>query len=368
MINLRILFCFVLMALSTTLQAERFVVESEGTALKTAELPYSVYEARAISNALQLVLHTGAQSLDSFSLVENGKVLFDQISAQSNVQIAGYRVLSTKDHGDKVSARLKILLLPENQNETQISCRQPNNLDLAFKWQGLSIKKSMPFWVRFDELSLTHTIGAMMAANRKFNFQENNSERSTTSSGYSLYENENENTPKRSIPNYLLTLSLDLDVKTTNVIQRKKVLLVKAKSELFRKSKALNGTETKTEMEIEKSGMFVGGSNSRRRDLESIQEAVFKLAVESITQTLNHLECMNFTGKIKLKNGNLEIDYGLQDGLSPDDIFSSIQSGTQQYYFTVKQMNNTSTTLHALTQGKTGKSFDGLNIKLLERY
>ena len=366
MINLRILFCFVLMALSTTLQAERFVVESEGTALKTAELPYSVYEARAISNALQLVLHTGAQSLDSFSLVENGKVLFDQISAQSNVQIAGYRVLSTKDHGDKVSARLKILLLPENQNETQVSCRQPNNLDLAFKWQGLSIKKSMPFWVRFDELSLTHTIGAMMAANRKFNFQENNSERSTTSSGYSLYENEN--TPKRSIPNYLLTLSLDLDVKTTNVIQRKKVLLVKAKSELFRKSKALNGTETKTEMEIEKSGMFVGGSNSKRRDLESIQEAVFKLAVESITQTLNHLECMNFTGKIKLKNGNLEIDYGLQDGLSPDDIFSSIQSGTQQYYFTVKQMNNTSTTLHALTQGKTGKSFDGLNIKLLERY
>ena len=364
--NLQILFCFVLIALSTTLRAERFVVESEGTALKTAELPYSVYEARAISNALQLVLHTGAQSLDSFSLVENGKVLFDQISAQSNVQIAGYRVLSTKDHGDKVSARLKVLLLPENQNETQISCRQPNNLDLAFQWQGLSIKKSMPFWVQFDELSLTQTIEAMMAANRKFNFQENNSDRSTTSSSYSLYENEN--TPKRSIPNYLLTLSLDLDVKTSNVIQRKKVLLVKAKSELFRKSKALNATETKTDMEIEKSAMFVGGSNSRRRDLESIQEAVFELAVESITKTLHQLECMNFSGKIKLKNENLEIDYGLQDGLSPDDIFSSIQSGTQQYYFTVKQMNNTSTTLHALTQGKTGKSFDGLSIKLLDRY
>jgi len=364
--NLRILFCFVLMALSTSLQAERFVVESEGTALKTAELPYSVYEARAISNALQLVLQTGAQSLDSFSLVENGKVLFDQISAQSNVQIAGYRVLSTKDHGDKVSARLEILLLPENQNETQISCRQPNNLDLAFKWQGLSIKKSLPFWVQFDELSLTQTIEAMMAANPKFNFQENNSDRSSTSSSYSLYESGN--TPKRSIPNYLLTLSLDLDAKTTHVIQRKKVLVVKAKSELFRKSKALNGTETKTEMEIEKSGMFVAGSNSRRRDLESIQEAVFELAVGSITQTLHHLECMNFSGKIKLKNENLEIDYGLQDGLSPDDIFSSVQSGTQQYYFTVKQMNNTSTTLHALTQGKTGKYFDGLSIKLLERY
>ena len=354
------------MALTTTLHAERFVVESEGTARKTAELPYSVYEARAISKALHSVLQTGAQSLDSFSVVENGKVLFDQISAQSNVQIAGYRVLSTTDHGDKVSARLEILLLPTDQNETQISCRQPNNLDLVFEWQGFYEKKSLPFWVKFDELSLTQTIEAIMATDSKFNLQKNNSDHFTTSSSYSLYETEN--TPKRSIPNYLLTLSLDLDVKTTNVIQRKKVLLVKAKSELFRKSKALNGTETKTEIELEKSGMFVGGSNSRRRDLESIQEAVFKLAVESISQTLHHLECMDFSGEIKLKNENLEIDYGLQDGLSPDDIFSSILSGTQQYYFTVKQMNNTSTTLHALTQGKIGKSFDGLSIKLLERY
>ena len=364
--NLPILFCFVLMALSTTAHAERFVVESEGTALKTAELPYSVYEARAISNALQLVLQTGAQSLDSFSLVENGKVLFDQISAQSNVQIAGYRVLSTKDHGDKVSARLEILLLPENQNESQISCRQPDNLDLAFKWQGFSIKKSLPFWVQFDQLSLTQTIADMMANNSKFNFQESNPYRSTTSSSYSLYENEN--APVRSTPNYLLTLALDLDVKTTNVLQRKKVLSVKAKSELLRKSQALNGAESKTEIEIEKSGMFVSGSNSMRRDSESIQAAVFELALESITQTLQHLECVDFSGKIKLKNKNLEIDYGLQDGLSPDDIFSSLQSGTQQYYFTVKQMNNTSTTLHALTQGKTGKFFDGLSIKLLERY
>ena len=364
--NLPILFCFVLMALSTTAHAERFVVESEGTALKTAELPYSVYEARAISNALQLVLQTGAQSLDSFSLVENGKVLFDQISAQSNVQIAGYRVLSTKDHGDKVSARLEILLLPENQNESQISCRQPDNLDLAFKWQGFSIKKSLPFWVQFDQLSLTQTIAAMMANNSKFNFQEINPYRSTTSSSYSLYENEN--APVRSTPNYLLTLALDLDVKTTNVLQRKKVLSVKAKSELLRKSQALNGAESKTEIEIEKSGMFVSGSNSTRRDSESIQAAVFELALESITQTLQHLECVDFSGKIKLKNKNLEIDYGLQDGLSPDDIFSSLQSGTQQYYFTVKQMNNTSTTLHALTQGKTGKSFDGLSIRLLERH
>ena len=98
------------------MNADRLIVEAEGTAFKTASLPNSVYQARAISNALKSALQSGAQSLDSFSLVENGKVLFDQISAQSNVQIAGYRVLSTKDHGNKLSARLEILLLPSRKN------------------------------------------------------------------------------------------------------------------------------------------------------------------------------------------------------------------------------------------------------------
>ena len=92
-----------LLALAGTVNADRLIVEAEGTAFKTASLPNSVYQARAISNALKSALQSVAQSLDSFSLVENGKVLFDQISAQSNMQIAGYRVLSTKDHGNKLS-------------------------------------------------------------------------------------------------------------------------------------------------------------------------------------------------------------------------------------------------------------------------
>ena len=83
------------MALSTSLQAERFVVESEGTAIKTAELPYSVYEARAISKALHLVLQTGAQSLDSFSLVENGKVLLT--TTLTKAELAGLQVIMNHD-------------------------------------------------------------------------------------------------------------------------------------------------------------------------------------------------------------------------------------------------------------------------------
>ena len=92
--------------LSSAATADELLVEVSGSALKTAELPNNVYEARAIDNALQSIVQSGAQSLESFSLVENGKVLFDQISTQSNIKIAGYRVISTNDLGDKLTVTL----------------------------------------------------------------------------------------------------------------------------------------------------------------------------------------------------------------------------------------------------------------------
>ena len=356
-----------LLAFSGTVNADRLIVEAEGTAFKTASLPNSIYQARAISNALKSALQSGAQSLDSFSLVENGKVLFDQISAQSNMQIAGYRVLSTKDHGNKLSARLEILLLPTKKNATLNNCRQPISLDIGFKWKGFSTKKTLPFWMQFDELSLKKEIEDSIASDVKFNIKYDNSRNSEAPSNYSLYEIGNG--PTVSIPKYLVTIALNFDTtESANPIQRKKHLVVTAKSELFRKTQIINWVELQTEVEIEKSGVFVNNSISKRKGLDNIQAAVSDLALETIAQTLQHLDCKNFNGKIKLRNRTLEIDYGFQDGLLASDIFSSVQAGTTQYYFTVKQMGANSTTLHALSQDKDGQIFDGLNIRLLERF
>ena len=95
MYKILILISLALTAISSNLFAEEIVIQAEGNALKTATLPNHVYEARAIADALQSVVQSAAQSLGSFSLVENGRVVFDQISTQSNIKIAGYRVLPT---------------------------------------------------------------------------------------------------------------------------------------------------------------------------------------------------------------------------------------------------------------------------------
>ena len=59
----------------------------------------------------------------------------------------------------------------------------------------------------------------------------------------------------------MVTFALNFDTTdSANPIQRKKHLIVTAKSELLRKTQIINWVELKTELEIEKSGVF--GNNS----------------------------------------------------------------------------------------------------------
>ena len=367
MYRFRILISLILLVLSNALIAGELIVEAEGTAIKTAALPNDVYEARAIADALQSIMQSGAQSLGSFSLVENGKVVFDQISAQSNIRIAGYRVLSTKDHGNKFSARLEVLILPLGKNEIALTCRQPVELDIALNWRGVSLKKSLPFWMEIDEQSIKRKIAVTITADEKFNISQRNPTSLDVTSNYSLYESGNSAVP--SAPTYTITVGLDLDIKNyTNLLQREKILIVNAKSELNRGPQVINSTHIKADIELDKRGILINSRNSGRKNLEKIQREITTLAQRSVVQTLKQLECKNFSSNINYKNKTLQIDFGLQDGLLDSDIFSSSEAGTKQYYFTVKEMGNNSTTLHSLSQDTNSKLFDGLSIKLLERF
>ena len=348
------------------LVADELRVKAEGTSIKTAALPPNVYEARAIANALQSIVQSGAQSLGSFSLVENGRVLFDQISAQSNIRIAGYRVISTKDHGNKFSARVEALLMPSNTEEVPLQCRQPMGLDIALQWKGVTVKKSIPFWMQIDEQSIKRKLEAETTADGKFNIKKPNRTAPDVRSDYSLYKVDASIPPA---PPYTVTVGLDFDIKNySNSLQRKKVLIVSAESELIREFQVIKSTLLKKEITLSRRIILSNNTNSGRKQLENIQRVVNLLAQEAIAQTLQQLECKNFKSRIKYKNKKLQIKYGLQDGLLSTDIFSSSTTGTKQHYFTVKEMGSNSTTLHTLSQDANVKSFDGLHIKLLERF
>jgi DNA-binding HxlR family transcriptional regulator len=369
MTKFKTLIALIAIVLSSTATADELLVEVSGSASKTAGLPNSIYEARAIANALQSIVQSGAQSLESFSLVENGKVLFDQISTQSDVKIAGYRIKSTKKSGDKFTATLEVLLIPAGNKKNRLSCRQPENLDIAILWKGIKIKKSMPFWLSFDQAALLREVTNQVSLDGKFNLTQKSIRQDNANSGYSLYEVNDAGVSKTSDPKYSIALSLELDTtEYANPLQREKTLVVKATSDLIRKGKIVNSVTHQTDASLDKHMLFTVGNTSGRKSLGDIRNSVVALANKTVSQVLQKLECKNFVSKVTFANQAINIDYGLQDGLLPSDIFNSIGPEGKQYYFTVKEMKNNYTTLHSLSEDTTEKLFDGMSIKLLERF
>ena len=369
MSKLKILISIIAVMLVSPSTADERLVEADGTAMNTAEMPNHVFEARAIANALQSVVDTGAQYLDSFSLVENGQVLFDQVSTQSNIKIAGYRVVSTKDHGKKISVRLQVLLLPLGGDANAPTCRQPSDLGIALAWHGISVRKSLPYWMQIDGKSILRQVTAQVNSDGKFKVSPGPSTNSLDESSYSLYEKSSDVQSSNTNPKYTASLKLELDIiNNSNLLAKSKTLIIKVKSDLSRKTQLINSTELEADIEFDKRGLYAGTQFSGRKNLENIQNDISVLAQRAVAETLQELECKNFRSPIKYKSKTLSIDFGLRDGLLESDIFSSAEPGMKQYYFTVKEMKHNSTTLYALSRDTKAKLFDGLSIQLLERF
>ena len=68
-------------------------VVSEGVAAITSNIHVKEYRKRAIENALQNIAFEREQALTSFTIIENGQLLLDQVRSTSRAGILSYKVL-----------------------------------------------------------------------------------------------------------------------------------------------------------------------------------------------------------------------------------------------------------------------------------
>ena len=223
--------------------------------------------------------------------------------------------------------------------------------------------------MQIDGKSILRQVTAQVNADGKFKVSPGPSNNSSDASSYSLYEKPSDSQSSNTNPKYTASLKLELDIiNNSNLLAKSKTLIITAKSDLSRKTQLINSTELQADIEFDKRGLYAGTQFSGRKNLENIQNDISALAQRAVAETLQELECKNFRSPIKYKSKTLSIDFGLRDGLLESDIFSSAEPGMKQYYFTVKEMKNNSTTLYALSRDTKAKLFDGLSIQLLERF
>ena len=93
------------------------LIRSDGTAVITSQIDVSEYRKRAIEDALQNIsLQTGIE-LNSFSLIENGKILMDQVQSVSTSNILEYKILSEKVEANNFHVTLEALIQDNKRHD-----------------------------------------------------------------------------------------------------------------------------------------------------------------------------------------------------------------------------------------------------------
>ena len=69
-------------------------IVSEGVAAITSNIQIEEFRKRAIENALQNIAFEREQALTSFTIIENGQMLLDQVRSTSKAGILSYKILN----------------------------------------------------------------------------------------------------------------------------------------------------------------------------------------------------------------------------------------------------------------------------------
>ena len=97
------------LVLSNSSQAANLVT-THGVAAITSNLDKNLFRTRAIENALQNLISQGSQTVDSFSIVENGQVLIDQVHLASKLGVQEYSVVKEEIKGKFYHVSLNVVV------------------------------------------------------------------------------------------------------------------------------------------------------------------------------------------------------------------------------------------------------------------
>jgi hypothetical protein len=130
-------------------------VISEGFATITSSVNSKEYRKRAIENALQNIALEREQALTSFTIIENGQMLLDQVRSTSKTGVVSYKILQEAKRNTTYYVKIEAVVRDADQyrdsRDNAVICRKTNlpaiDLDLALRidrqqfppWMDLNI-------------------------------------------------------------------------------------------------------------------------------------------------------------------------------------------------------------------------------------
>ena len=325
------------LVLSNSSQAANLVT-THGVAAITSNLDKNIFRTRAIENALQNLISQGSQTVDSFSIVENGQVLIDQVHLASKLGVQEYSVVKEEIKGKFYHVSLNVVVNDGYNKKKNNICRKaaPPAMDLSL---DLEIEKyKLPAWVLFSGDFINQAI-----TNHEFepNLLKSNSQNKIQDQATLLYSlHKNDNAKKSSDNLYKLHASVIVEAIYNNKFLDKNLdLKVTMSSFISREGEKILERNIIDYFPIIQKNLNGLLSPVTRKDWPSTKKNMKNFVLEKLDQQLADLNCLNFYPKIYVKSGEAYINYGRLDGIMSSDMFLVKNGNAKKIYFQLESLN-----------------------------
>ena len=345
------------------------LVKSDGAAIITSQLDVNEYRKLAIEDALQNIASSQSIELNSFSLIENGKVLVDQIQSTSSIEILNFEVIQEKIKSDIFYVTIEALIQDQRSTSADTNqsseCRQTKFKELDLISKIRLDRQKFPVWLDFDERWLREKISEMHSLNGiKIKLPKNKNSKSKGL--YTLYT---DNEPAdNSLSFYKIELNVSFEKKVKrSLISKNSVMSMQISTRATRDGRVLNSQNSEFEFNIYNSFSDLSRMSTKKQNWQVQKEIVVEKIHSELKKNVNALRCISLDPELLLIDGKYSLKFGSLDGLTQNDIFEITAKSGDKIFLKVAKIGLHKTTLEAISHRDNLDLLEGKKVKILSR-
>ncbi|NCX86891.1 MAG: hypothetical protein EBX05_08920 [Rhodobacteraceae bacterium] len=312
----------------------------------TAQLSTETFSTRALENALHKLVVDSTHKIKSFSLVEDGQLLIDQIQSQTNIRIFEYQILNQRQNGDQYEIDVKFLYAHMEQAIAPNSCRKVPTQDIPTAISLNSKKNNLLPWASLRPDTIQENLLKLdFSSSIKVISAENNTQK----------QNELYRLKRSNISDDVYDMLIDVNYEpmvNRNILGKTSALKVSVNVQTNRYgSSILNNTYASDFIVDYKTLNNISVAKSRR-NWKQTQNEIYSFLTKSVASHLQHLECINISPKINIVNKEISLDFGSAEGIGSNDLIVAKDKNGKDVFLKIKTLGQHSAALSPVSNLK----------------
>ena len=351
----------VVCAVGNQVNANDFDLRSDtfvGVAPITADLDDATYSSRAFNDAVRQLMSQVGVNIESFTLIEDGKILFDQIQSKSNITVHEYQI--EEERRDDKAYKVKVsflygegiqkvftsrcLKIPTYKIETNISVQSDTN---ALPWAHLSADEISD---QLSNLSISPNVTIL----------RNQNDRIKTNELYTLSKKQDKK------EKYSINVRINYEqISARGILSNSHLMLLSVDIKSYKLNQLLLNDVREHEFLIDRKEIGNISLSKSRNDWDQTKEAIYRYIASVVSQHVDTLECLKVSPNLELSKGRFKLNFGSEEGVKTNDLILTRDEVGQQIFLKVTLLNKHDAFLTPLSAIEDLSSINLKNVAIL---